>query len=144
MHNVHPAVKRRRFSEKHPLAAALQPLVHPLDPLEEHQLHLSAPVAHPHTHPLHRIELHSISGDSSSCSCHSFSCSCHSFNCSLRPSGCSRHSFCTSTSRRYYDSGAVSSAPCCSRTVTEQIHPHDPCAELYISHVRSRVGNPHH
>ena len=58
MHNVEAAVELRRFAEKQEGAAGFQALVIPFDALEEHHLHLSAPVVHYHAQALCRADFY--------------------------------------------------------------------------------------
>ena len=58
MHNVETAVKIRWFAEKQEGAAWFQTLVVPFDALEEHHLHLSAPVVHYHAQALCRADFY--------------------------------------------------------------------------------------
>ena len=58
MHNVETAVELRRFAEKQEGAAGFEALVIPFDALEEHHLHLSAPVVHYHAQALCRADFY--------------------------------------------------------------------------------------
>ena len=60
MNNINLGTKDCRFSKEYELKAWLKLFMHPLDTLEEHHLHLSIAISHPHTHSLDCVELHSF------------------------------------------------------------------------------------
>ena len=131
MYYVHPSVEDLRLPEEYPRRARPELLIHPLDPLEEHHLHLAAPVRHPYAHSLNGIELHA---------------SAIALNSRLLTSvcRCPRTLLCTGTSAlRCPVPQLLRHALPARRRASIQDHTHNPRTDLHKRHVRPRISHPH-